>query len=518
MLFVALLGLTSVTHAQGTQLESSITSHSGKSRANSRSKHSHHHPPDYQHAHTLPRSQRPCTHGPYIVDALERTDIDEIGEGIGRNSEHMIRTMLFASAFNLSYIYNPEWFASLHRTHYEWMFDYELESVKKQCTLTDLASHMEQINIVEVSSLTCLPINECEFMNATHMIMSEEYCPQCEHHEICFAFCSMNMEGTPVTADSINELLKDNERKGLVVDQIIRALSACQKSGTCRHTVLRLHHRRAATKFQLSCLSNTRFDFHDSFWAKRRADMSYLQSSDIQTSTQSVAATSHDSTPATLVPVVPRYSPPPDCLAIAYMYRAGDRPNFVQFNKPVNESVAVIQRLFSHPASVLFQFDRHNCYRVSFFSECPYEKKKGYRPSCDESEATSVFGTVIDSFPPGVLSLRLNHSQHLEDLDMIATSDILITSYSSFHVLGMTVASDATLVIPPTPVVRVKQFMSPLWLSRRNEERWNALTKGGQSEAVKAVRLLSRELCIRHKRLPEVRRRCDEYLKKHDSF
>lgn len=442
--------------------------------------HSHH-----SHSH------QPCSNGPYIVDALERTDIDMFGEGIGRNAEHMIRTFLFASAFNLSYIYNPEWFVSLHRTKYEWMFDYEYESIKNHCTLKNLEHSKENtIKIVEISSLTCLPINQCEFMNDTHMILSEENCRICEHNEISGSFCAMNMEGTAITAVKIHKLLK--EHSGLVVNQIIRALHDCQISGTCRHTVLRFHHRRISTKFQLKCLSNTRFSFYESFWAKRRADLEHKKST-------------------TKVPIVPRYSPPSDCLIIAYLYRAGDRPSYIHFNKPVIESVAVIRSLFSHPSSVLFQYNQSHCYHVNFFSECPYEKRDGFRLFCSADEAADVFGSVIKSFPSNILTTRLNHSQHLEDLDMIANSDILITSYSSFHLLCMSIAKPSSLVIPPTPAGKVLRFLSPLVVAQRDEDRWNALVNSEGLDATVAIRQISRELCYRHKRLPEVLNRCRNY-------
>jgi len=115
------------------------------------------------------------------------------------------------------------------------------------------------------------------------------------------------------------------------------------------------------------------------------------------------------------------------------------------------------------------------------------------------NESAVVFHEILDAFPPGIVELRVNHSEHIIDMDMIANADVLVIGKCGFHRFLQ------LLPRPSTAIINDKHYSGSLLLEK-------SVNQETDIKDIKVVEMLlnmfNKDLCKTHHRITEIWKRC----------
>lgn len=210
--------------------------------------------------------QSRCSNGPYLFDDREHhKGVPMVREGLGQTVRHMIFGFSIAELFNLTYIYNPDWFVSEHYTNFEKLFSFEHDSIQNGCTFQDLHSSDVIKNVVDIESVLCGSEGSgvCEIQNHTDIIKSTQCKDICAKEvptdvKMVRSMCDISENGIAITADVLSRL----DLTGYITTRIMKALSSVCPGPNCRFAIIRLNRFEEANVNFLECLQSYRLSFH----------------------------------------------------------------------------------------------------------------------------------------------------------------------------------------------------------------------------------------------------------------
>lgn len=121
---------------------------------------------------------------------------------------------------------------------------------------------------------------------------------------------------------------------------------------------------------------------------------------------------------------VPRLLPPPNALVIVFQRRWGDYKDHFDKEMSWHRPIKYIKKILNDRESVFYGLENYKIYLVSEVHKTRENVEIG---------STADFKEIMHAFPSSKIELRVNHSQHLEDLDLVSIADVFVfDTHSSF--------------------------------------------------------------------------------------